>query len=229
MVESKLEVQLQKLASDLFPRKRLTVKAVFYKSKTLRHTIELKRKTILICVSHLIKDAPEYVLDALGQILFLKLFRYRPDRSLRKIYNNYIEQQIVPNLPATKHRISQYYTPEGTYFNLKEIFQRLNDRYFYNQLQEPRLGWSLKPAYTRLGFYDAARNLLVISRIFDSRKAELAVLEFLMYHEMLHIFFPTQTINGRRRIHSPDFRKKEQEFPGYEQIQKWIRKKRLRL
>lgn len=229
MTESKLELMYQELATELFPRKKLKVKAHFYQSKSLRHTIEMKYKTIHIRLSHLIMEAPEYVLTALGQILLFKLFRYKSDPHLRKIYNNYIDQYIVPGLPKVKHRISAHYTPIGSYFNLKEIFHRLNETYFKGELPEPYLGWSLKPAYSRLGFYDATRNLLVISQIFDSRKTDASVLEFLVYHEMLHIFFPVKMINGRRRIHPPQFRKKEQEFPGFEKIQKWIQKKRFRL
>lgn len=228
-MESRLEANYQAILSDLFPAKKLIVKVNFYKSKNLRHTIELKQKTVFIRLSHWIKKAPDYVLDALGQILLLKLFRYKSNRDLRRIYNEYIETHIVPDLPASRQRISQHYTFEGAHFNLHEIFQRLNTLYFQGELSEPRLGWSLKPAYTRLGFYDATRNLLVISRIFDSRKTKSEVLEFLMYHEMLHIYIPTQTINGRRRIHSAEFKRKEREFPDFDQIQKWIRKKRIRL
>ena len=229
MTESTLELLYQELLSDLFPRKKLTVKAQFYNSKNLRHTIEMNHKTVLIRLSHLIAEAPDTVLDALGQILLFKLFRYKSNPAHRKIYNSYINQHIVPGLPEIKHRISPHYTPAGSYFNLKEIFQNINMHYFKGQLDEPKLGWSLKPSYARLGFYDATRNLLVISQIFDSHKTEPAVLEFLVYHEMLHIFFPTESINGRRRIHPPEFRRKEQEFPGYDKIQKWIRKKRFRL
>ena len=229
MTESTLELLYQDLLSNLFPRKSLIVKARYYNSKNLRHTIEIKHKTVWFRLSHLIAEAPEHVLNALGQILLLKLFHYKSNPSLRKIYNSYIDQHIVPCLPKTKHRISAHYTPVGSYFNLTEIFQRLNRDYFNGQLGEPQLGWSLKPAYSRLGFYDASRNLLVISQIFDSRKTEPSVLDFLVYHEMLHIFFPTESINGRRKIHPPEFKIKEQEFPAYEKIQSWIHKKRFRL
>jgi len=229
MTESTLELLYQELLLDLFPRKKLTIKVQINNSKNLRHTIEMKHKTVLIRLSHLIVQAPENVLKALGQILLFKLFRYRSNPALRKIYNNYIEEYIVPGLPQIKHRISPHYTPVGTYFNLKEIYQNLNMHYFKGQLDEPKLGWSLKPSYARLGFYDATRNLLVISQIFDSHKTESTVLEFLVYHEMLHIFFPTESFNGRRRIHPPEFRRKEQEFPGYDKIQRWIHKKRFRL
>jgi len=54
-------------------------------------------------------------------------------------------------------------------------------------------------------------------------------LEFLMYHEMLHIVFPTERINGRRRIHPPVFKGAERRFPEYQKIQHWIQRKRHRL
>jgi len=50
-----------------------------------------------------------------------------------------------------------------------------------------------------------------------------------MYHEMLHIAMPSKVVNGRRRIHPPEFKKMDRAFPDYDVIQKWIKKHRTRL
>ncbi len=217
------------LFTELFPQKRHTIQADFYKAKSLRHTIELKQGTIFIRLSIVIQNAPRDVLRALGSVLFLKLFRFKPDKAARQRYQKYIDTYLVPNLPAVKRRISPEYRPEGRYFDLSAIFNRINSTWFDGQVEQPHLGWSLSPSYVRLGFYDAERNLLVISRIFDSRKTKPEVLDFLMYHEMLHIIFPTERVNGRRRIHPPAFKEAEQRFPDYHKIQKLIRCRRHRL
>lgn len=213
----------------LFPQKHLHVRAEFYRSRTLRHTIELQKGTVLLRISVILQDAPIDILQALGTILFLKLFRMKPNKAVRKYYQKYIDTHLLPKLPAVKRRISERYISAGRYFDLADIFKRINDYWFESRLKQPHLGWSLTPAYTRLGFYDAERNLLVISRIFDSKKTKPAILEFLMYHEMLHIVFPTEHINGRRRIHSAAFKEAERRFPDYREIQNWIRRKRHRL
>ncbi len=214
---------------SILPHKRLRVEAIFYTSKTLRHTIELKKHTVYIRISVIIQDAPIDVLQALATILFLKLFRYKPDKTARQYYQTYVDEHVVPHLPAVKRRVSAHYKAAGRYFDLTEIFERINTKWFEGKIKQPRLGWSLTPSYIRLGFYDAERNLLVISRIFDSKKTKPEVLDFLMYHEMLHIVFPTERINGRRRIHPPVFKEAERRFPEYEKIQQWIHRKRHRL
>ena len=109
------------------------------------------------------------------------------------------------------------------------MFDEVNDQYFESAIKQPIIGWSLKKSYVRLGFYSNEKNLLVISRIFDSKKVPEAIVYFMMYHEMLHIYFPTTSKNGRRSIHPPEFKKMEKKFPQFEEIQRWIKKNRHKL
>jgi len=227
--EQDLQTLYEGLLRDYFPRRSYTIKVLFYNSKSIRHTIALERKLITIKIAEAMHGAPQDVLQILGLILLAKLFRYKVDIKLRRHYNDYVREHILPNRETNKRAPSAQYTPKGRYFDLEEIFARLNAHYFGGKLPKPVLGWSLKKAYVRLGFYEADKNLLVISRIFDSRKAPQEAVNYLMYHEMLHIHFPVKTVNGRRRIHGRDFREMESAFPNYEEIQKWIQKNRTRL
>lgn len=229
MTNSELSTLYQKILSDNYPVKNFTLSAEFYKSKTIRHTIELKRHEIHVRLSQLIENAPLDIISILGKLLLAKIFRHKPDPDNRRVYNNYIQQNIIPGLPLNKNKISKNYTSAGHHYDLIELFNQLNRTYFNGNLKQPILAWSLKNSYTRLGFYDAERNLLVISRIFDSKKTDTAALEFLVYHEMLHILLPTQRVNGRRQIHTAEFRERERQFPQYYNIQKWLTKKRFRL
>ncbi len=229
--EQELAELFTALLRQIMPKKRYEILVEWGKGKSLRHTIRMeKRKKIYLRISPHMAKAPEEVLQALGVVLFAKLFRFKADAAFRKKYNAYVNEHLLPRLPAVKRRMSPQYTPEGAYFNLQRIFDELNRSYFNSALPKPQLGWSLRPAYTRLGFYDRERNLLVISRIFDHKKTPRETVEYLMYHEMLHIYLPVQTTdNGRRRIHTAEFKRLERQFPGYEKAQNWIRKKRFRL
>lgn len=229
MTEQNLQNLYADLMQDYFPRKSYKIETTFYNSKSIRHTIALERKIITIRIAESMRNAPQEVLKILGLILLAKIFRYKVDIKLRRIYNAYVQEHILPNHQPVERAPSSRYTSRGKYFDLEEIFDKLNDLYFDGRLLKPVLGWSLKKAYTRLGFYAAEKNLLVISRIFDSRKTPDEVLEYMMYHEMLHIHFPVEMLNGRRRVHSKAFREMEKAFPGYCQIQSWITKYRRRL
>ena len=229
MTDQNLQDIYLNLLREYFPRRRYELQAVFYNSKAVRHTITLEHNTIKIRIAEALRPAPIEILRILGLIMLAKIFRFKVDSRIRRYYNQYVRQEILPQLPAKTRAPSARYTPAGRYYNLDEFFESLNHKYFSGKLSKPVIGWSLKKAYTRLGFYAAEKNLLVISKIFDSSKVPEEVVEYMMYHEMLHIYFPAITKNGRRTIHSREFKKMEQAFPEYERIQKWIQYKRHKL
>ncbi|MBN2424315.1 MAG: hypothetical protein JXR46_08935 [Calditrichaceae bacterium] len=218
------------LFGQYFPdKKKFEIIAGFTTRKSLRHTIERKSNSLLFKISPLFRNVPVDILNLLGLILLSKIFRIKLHTNIRKQYNQYVNEHILPDYDSRTRKPSEQYSAVGRFYDLNTIFDELNRRYFNSTLNKPILGWSLKDSYTRLGFYSRERNLLVISRIFDNRKTPSEIVCFLMYHEMLHIYFPVITIQGRRRIHSMEFRAKESAFPGYHSIQKWLKKKRFKL
>ncbi|MBD3208795.1 hypothetical protein GF367_00040 [Candidatus Woesearchaeota archaeon] len=71
---------------------------------------------------------------------------------------------------------------------LLQRFQLINEQYFNGMLSEPNLRWG-KQAYRKLGHYEYAADTIVISSIFrqaptDEKTEEM--LDFVLYHEMLH-------------------------------------------
>lgn len=229
MTDRQLEQLCEDVYCSVFHKKKVRLTAEFYPSKSMRHTIHFQRGTIQIKISQAMQNAPEIILETLCTILFLKLFKLKVDRRLYKAYREYLETN-AHLLPQTQHRPpNPRYTPQGAYFNLNEFFDRINRTYFNDQLPRPVLGWSLRKAYRRLGFYNKEKNLLVISRIFDSAKTPPEVIEYLMYHEMLHIAIPTVHNNGRRTVHGRSFRERERQFPKYEFVQKWLSKNLTKL
>jgi predicted metal-dependent hydrolase len=219
---------MESVLSASFPGKRKRLIARFYTTRSLRHTIEMRFRTITVRVADTFRSVPDDIIRILALILLAKLFGMRIDKEMRRQYKGYVEEHILPHHPSRRRRISNRYIARGKHFDLNDIFLKLNGVYFDNALPKPRLGWSLNNSYTRLGFYSADRQLLVISRIFDNSKVPLAVLEYLVYHEMLHIFFPVQLVNGRRHIHTPEFRKRESAFPSGTFSEQWL-KKNLRM
>lgn len=226
------DTQLQTFYTDIrqrhFPTKNYDIQAGFYFTKTLRSTIRLDKKTLIICVAERFRLVPQEILALLGVILIAKLFHIKLPSEMNRAYREYVRQNILPELPTRSRRISDKYTAQGQVFNLDEIFTEMNRRYFSGQLARTIIGWSLQNSYARLGFYSQEKNLLVISRIFDSPQTPRQIVEYLMYHEMLHIALPTQPGKGSKRlIHSKEFRRLEKQFPNYEDIQFWLKHSRL--
>ena len=224
-MDSHLNSLLQNIKTNYNSAHTYTLKASFYPYKSINHTIRIRDGVIYVRLSDKMKQAPDEIIKATGKILFDKLFSEKTDLDIRRSYKRYVNQYLLPQLESVKREVSLDYKPCGKYYNLEEIFNKVNRKYFNPLLKMPIIGWSLNKSYRRLGFYDRERNLIVISQIFDSRKVPQPIIEFIMYHEMLHIVYPVKIVNGRRKIHTEEFYRREQLFEDYERAKSWLARK----
>jgi predicted metal-dependent hydrolase len=75
-----------------------------------------------------------------------------------------------------------------------------------------------------LGHYDAAHNTIVVSRVFDRPSSPRYAVEYLLYHEMLHLKHPVRMRGLRRCVHSADFKADEQQFPQLKEALAFIKR-----
>ncbi len=52
---------------------------------------------------------------------------------------------------------------------------------------------------------------------------EIYAIEYLLFHEMLHLKHPVQMRNGRRCVHSREFQRKEKMFPEMEKVKEYLK------
>jgi SprT-like family protein len=192
----------------------------------LKSTIRLRNGRAHVRLSDLLSGAPPLVLEALAEILLCQVFRRRASREARECYLAFV------TAPAMRSRIDEVRCARGTkrllsargrYFDLNEIFTKLNRKFFQGKLAQPRLGWSPKRSRTVLGHHDSAHQTITISRRLDARSASRYLVEYVVYHEMLHMHFPTERKGQRRVVHSRQFREAEKRFPKYEQTRKRLK------
>ncbi|HEV2351538.1 MAG TPA: SprT-like domain-containing protein [Terriglobia bacterium] len=185
----------------------------------MRSTIRLHENRAQVRVSDILAEAPPLVLEALAEILLAQLFRRRPSREARECYMAYtfkpgVRQRIDE---ARRQRGSKRLLPaRGRHFDLAEMFTALNKSFFAGELPAARLGWSLNRSRRTLGNYDEAHRTITITRWFDSPSVPRTLVEYVVFHEMLHMRFPTARNGHRRVVHSVEFRKAEKQFPKYE-------------
>ena len=96
---------------------------------------------------------------------------------------------------------------------LDAIFEDLNRRFFFGLLARPQLTWSRNHARNSLGHYDPAHNAIVVSRIFDHPRVPRFAVEYIVYHEMLHLKHPVKLRGSRRCVHGAEFQAEEKLFP----------------
>jgi len=192
----------------------------------VNHTIRLREGRVVARLSDLLQGAPPPVWEALAFILLSKLYRRPVPACHEARYRRFLgrkdvrrQVELVRQARGRKHLDP----PQGAAYNLERIFQELNARFFHSLLGMPVLGWSRSRSRTMLGHFDSAHNTITISRLFDSPAVPRYVLEYLMYHEMLHLRYPVVHCGGRRRVHPAEFQRDEQLFPRYQEARRALK------
>lgn len=188
---------------------------------SLRSNINLRGNRARVRISDMLEQAPPLVLEALAEILLAQLFERRPSEEARECYLAYVfDPAVRRHIDETRRRRSRprLLPARGQHFDLAAIFARLNQQFFKDELSCRRIGWSARPSRTVLGHYDPAHNTITISRSLDSATIPVEVVEYLVFHEMLHIRFPLERQGSRRVVHSREFRAAEKSYPGYRRV-----------
>ncbi|HEX8353108.1 MAG TPA: SprT-like domain-containing protein [Pyrinomonadaceae bacterium] len=198
----------------------------YYPYAGLNHTIRLRTGRVYVRLSDVFKGAPVGVHRALAFILVSKLLRRRSAPPFyARVYRDYAfspEVLRASDLARRQRGRKMISSAQGRVYDLGRMFQQLNRRYFGGGLEQPTLTWSQRRTRTILGHHDGVHDTIVISKTLDSGEVPEWFVEYILYHEMLHIKHPARLINGRRYYHTKAFRADEQRFPHYEEAQLWL-------
>lgn len=192
------------------------LKIEFFAFANLNNTIRLRSGRLLVRLSDLLEGAPESVLRAIAHILLAKIYRKPIDRGHSARYRKYVGSHEVVRKAHLVRQIrgrKKLRPARGHFYDLDMIFEELNSRFFHGLMARPRMSWSQARTRRILGHYDPAHNAIVISRIFDHPAIPRYVLEYIVYHEMLHLKYPVRLRGSRRCVHSKDFQQEERLFP----------------
>jgi hypothetical protein len=199
----------------------------FRRFTSLNTTIRLREGRILVSLSDLLEGAPESVIRAIAHILLAKLYRKPIDSAHNMRFKRFASSAAVTRqteLIRQARGTKRYTGPEGRYYNLDEVFDTLNSRFFGGLLGRPELTWSENLSRRSLGHYDAAHNTIVVSRVFDRPSSPRYAIEYLLYHEMLHLKHPVRMRGLRRCVHSADFKAEERQFPQLKEAMAFIKR-----
>lgn len=116
----------------------------------------------------------------------------------------------------------------GRHYDLRSIYESVNDAYFEGSITAT-ITWGTKSprrAVRRrtLGSFSSHSNSIRINPILDNERVPDYFIEFIVYHEMLHAHIGVQKKNGRRSVHSREFKEREKMFKEYEKAMVWEKK-----
>jgi len=187
----------------------------FYAFANINNTIRLREGKLLVRISDLLEGAPEPILRALAHILLAKLYRKPIEREHSTRYRRYVSSHDITqkaHLMRQRRGRKRIESPKGRVYDLEEIFEKLNARFFYGLLARPQMTWSRSDARNMLGHYDPAHNAIVVSKVFDQPQVPAYAVEYIVYHEMLHLKHPVKLRGSRRCVHSAEFQAEEKLF-----------------
>jgi len=199
----------------------------FFAFANVNNTIRLREGKLFVRLSDLLEGAPESVLRALAHILLAKMYRQPIERGHSARYRKYIHSHEIRNKAHLVRQVrgrKRIASARGRHYDLDIIFEDLNRRFFEGMQARPQLSWSQGRARNLLGHYDPAHNAIIVSRIFDHPGVPRYAVEYIVYHEMLHLRHPVKLRGGRRCVHSADFRAEERLFPQLEAAQRFLRR-----
>lgn len=201
------------------------IEVKFYPYAGISHKIRLRSGRVYVRISDIFKNAPLDVHRAIAFILVARLLSKPTPETHERIYRAYAySPQVLRALDIARRRRGRKLvsTARGRVYDLDKIFQRLNHRYFDGEIEKPTLTWSQRRTRRILGHHDAAHDTIVISKTLDAADVPEWFVEYVVFHEMLHIKHPARFIKGRRYYHTNAFRAAEQSFPYYEEAQRWL-------
>ncbi len=203
------------------------IDVTFYPYVGINHTIRIRNGEVFVRIAEICRDLPASAQRALAMILVAKLYRRRVPIAAKELYGAAIstdEYRIRANQNKRKHGRKVITTSKGTVYDLDKIFDSVNYGYFGGSIPKPTLTWSSRKTYRILGHHDATHKTIVISKSLDSPTVPKFIVEYIVFHEMLHIYPPAKINNDRRYHHTPTFRRNERKFKYYEEAEKWIEK-----
>ena len=190
--------------------------AEFFPFANINNTIRMRNGKLLVRLSDLLEGAPPTVLRAIAHILLAKMYRKPIERAYATQYRRYISGKDITRKAHLLRQMrgrKRIETAQGRIYDLEKVFDELNQRFFHGLLARPQMTWSRDHARNRLGHYDPAHNAIVISRVFDHPHVPPYAVEYIVYHEMLHLKHPVRLRGSRRCVHSDEFQAEEELFP----------------
>ena len=190
----------------------------FYPYSSLVLTIRRREDVVYVRFSDLLRRAPMAVLEAAAALLLARVYRRKPSRELTEPYLEYARsdrtRSRMNRMRSGRVRLSAT-NPRGDHFDLNRLFDDLNREYFAGQLQRPHIGWSTRIWRRQFGCYDPGPNQILLNRRMDRPGVPACAVEYVLFHEMLHVKHPTRRSGCSMVSHSREFREEEKRFPEF--------------
>ena len=174
--------------------------------------IKLQNNIVQVNMNYKWQEIDQEIQKGLIQTLLVKMFAKRfkyPAKNTTfniELYHNFTKR-IHLMTPKTK-----------THPILEASFHRVNQNHFHNLMDQPNLVWGTD-SRRKLACYNFHNDTITVSTLFQNTPE---ILDYLIYHELLHKKQKFHYKSGRTYFHTKKFRQAESLFPNQKQIEKEI-------
>jgi predicted metal-dependent hydrolase len=205
-----------------------TVDVRLTNNRTIMISYKKKMGRLNVRLHHMFKTADNTVLNALA--LYLSGVGGKKTAAM---LDDFIAKNRLLIKSNAKKRKPQSLFYEGKYFNLQEVYQRVSDKYFENIKFDVKIGWSQGSSIKKrkkyspgkksriLAAYNFDEAVIKVNPVLDSPKVPEYVMDWVVYHELLHHVLPVEKLGKKRYYHTPKFRAMERAFDRYEDAKNW--------
>jgi hypothetical protein len=165
--------------------------------------------------------AEDRVLEAIVRSMIVKRTRAR-----KQVVEGFVSSEEYTDVVLELDLVAEVTAeePRGVAYDLDELFDAVNRDYFGGQMSRPRLAWTRRLTSSHFGHYEPIRDRVVLSLTLDDRSVPRFVVQYILYHELLHRQHPARWVNGRYRSHTSEFRREERKFRRYDEAEQWLGK-----
>ncbi len=208
---------VEKAFKELFPDKILKRKLSVSYSKAFKDyngNVQYSMTWMKFKISHKWKTVSKEIQIGLIQNLLLKVYKTKNKNTINMdLYESFLRN------------IGDYSAVKKGPVILEESFNRVNEKYFSGMMDKPNLIWG-NHSFSKLGSYEYGSNTIMMTKVL---KEDLELLDYVMYHELLHKKHKFYTKNGRSHHHTKKFRDDEKKFETPDvkkKLEQFLRKKK---
>lgn len=220
---NELEIHSQRIAGYLSIRMPEPVDVIFNDNKSTMVSFKSRGGRLIVRLHRLFRHADNEVLDSLA------LFLGKQDKISSKALDRFIashRDEIRIQAPRKKRPVRQ----KGSFHDLDAVLKRVNKAYFEGRI-DVNIGWGRSPSrrrkrYTKsvsraLATYSYEDKIIRVSPVLDSQNVPDYMLDWVVYHELLHHVLPVEEKGNKRRYHTQRFKLLERAFDRYEEAKSW--------
>jgi len=203
------------------------VRVEFCKFANANSFVRWDEEGLQLRITDVLEGAPAPILEALAHILLAKLLRRPAPRNYAERYRRYLNRkEMLRSLQLVKQTRGRKFVsgPQGACYDLQEIFEELNRAHFHGLMARPLLGWSRVASRSMLGHYDPSHNAIILSKLLDGPTVPRLAVEYVLFHEMLHLRFPVEHRGAWRCVHTREFKDAERQFTQLKKAKDLLKK-----